>query len=516
MLFKNILFSILIGLPFSNFAGSISTSIYSLPSFGNCVLNMTSSAQNFTILGFGLSSSVIVDVPDGFEISTVSNKNFSCKPLTIRAIANVVNLILYVRATPSLIGIYNNTLHISSIGSNSASVNVSCSGVSNIIPSSGSNYYAGFNGLSGANLKSALYYKILGHTVISYSNLWSYYSATDVFYNGNLWDIYSTSISSPLASYSYPMITGQCGNYTGKEGDCYVREHSFPQSWFGSASPMVSDMFIIYPTDAKVNGIRTNDPYGEVAISTTASTPTQNGSKSGLNSFVFSGGFNGKVFEPIDEYKGDLARGYFYMATRYENLVANWASNSNASVLLDSNSFPVFKPWELALLIKWHNQDPVSMKEINRNNAIFVVQGNRNPFIDSPQFVQRIWGGAMPVKPENTPQNLSQFSSISGSNMNINLSWKSADGNRRIVVVSSNGKIKSAPKDSTEYNANSVFGLGEQIIPGDYVVYNGSGSAVTISNCNPNNSYFFKVYEYNGYKQTSSYLVPSNNSCTCN
>jgi endonuclease I len=475
---------------------------------------MSSSAQYLSIIGAGLSSSVIIDAPDGFEISTFSNKNFTSRPLTIRAIANSVNdVVIYVRASPTQLGNVSGTIHVSSIGSNSANVNVHCVGIGWNVPS---NYYSGASGLVGASLKTALYNKILGHSVISYANLWQYYSLTDVFYNGYLWDIYSTSISPPFASYSYPLITSQCGNYTGKEGDCYVREHSFPQSWFASASPMVSDMFIIYPTDAKVNGIRTNDPYGEVAISTTNNTPTQNGSKSGLNSFAFSGGFTGKVFEPIDEYKGDLARGYFYMATRYENVIANWASNSNASVLLDSNSFPVFKPWELALLIKWHNQDPVSMKEINRNNAIYGIQGNRNPYIDSPQFVQRIWGGAMPSKPLNTPQNLTQIQNVSGSTMSIDLFWKNGDGYRRIVVGSYYGKIKSAPRDSIEYNASGMFGQGDQVAPNDFVVYNGTGSSVTVTNCNPNNTYYFKVYEYNGYKQTCTYLVPPNNACQCN
>jgi hypothetical protein len=100
--------------------------------------------------------------------------------------------------------------------------------------------------------------------------------------------------------------------------------------------------------------------------------------------------------------------------------------------------------------------------------------------------------------------------------MSINLTWKSADGNRRIVVASANGKIKSAPSDGTEYNANTVFGQGDQVISGDFVVYNGTGSSVNITNCNPNNTYYFKVYEYNGYKQTCTYLVPPNNSCSCN
>ena len=104
-------------------------------------------------------------------------------------------------------------------------------------------------------------------------------------------------------------------------------------------------------------------------------------------------GYSGTVFEPIDEFKGDLARAYFYMATRYQDKIANWESNSTYSnAVLNGTSNQVFETWMLNVLKKWHNDDPVSQKEIDRNNAAESYQGNRNPFVDYPEFVSQIWG----------------------------------------------------------------------------------------------------------------------------
>ncbi len=104
-------------------------------------------------------------------------------------------------------------------------------------------------------------------------------------------------------------------------------------------------------------------------------------------------GYSGTVFEPINEFKGDLARGYLYMATRYQNLIGNWESiTGNSDAILDGSSNQVFEQWTLDLLLKWHEQDPVSQKEIDRNNAAQEFQSNRNPFVDHPEFARAIWG----------------------------------------------------------------------------------------------------------------------------
>ena len=143
---------------------------------------------------------------------------------------------------------------------------------------------------------------------------------------------------------------------------------------------MVTDLFHIYPTDGYVNGIRSNYPFGEVA---NASWSSSNGSKIGNCSYS---GYSDIVFEPIDEYKGDFARTYFYMMTRYMDQVASWNSDMLAGDDL--------APWAREMLVEWDSSDPVSLKETDRNNSVYLIQNNRNPFIDHPEFTDLIWGTA--------------------------------------------------------------------------------------------------------------------------
>ncbi|MBO1255857.1 endonuclease [Alteromonas sp. 5E99-2] len=254
-----------------------------------------------------------------------------------------------------------------------------------------SDYYTSAEGLTGYALKTALYNIINGHTTRSYGDLWTFYlsSERDVYYenDGSILDIYSESPNGS-DSYTYAAGSDQCGNFSG-EGSCYNREHSFPRSWFGGdVDPMNTDVHHVFATDGFVNSQRSSFPYGEVGSATFTSS---NGSK--LGSATSSLGYNGTVFEPIDEFKGDLARAYFYMATRYENDIDGWENNStSADAVLDGSSDQVFEDWVLDMLKEWHAQDPVSQKELDRNDAGFSHQGNRNPFVDYPDFVTEIWG----------------------------------------------------------------------------------------------------------------------------
>jgi len=248
-------------------------------------------------------------------------------------------------------------------------------------------YYDNATG-TGATLKTALYNIIKGHTDKTYNGLYACYVTTDNLPGNKVFDMYSIRADS-TANYWYTNSANsadQCGNYN-EEGDCYNREHSMPQSWFNEASPMKADLFHVYPTDGKVNGIRSSFPYGKVGSASTTST---NGSK--LGSSDPSTGYSGTVFEPIDVYKGDFARTYFYMATRYETIIAGWSSNGSAGEILAGNSFPAYKTWFLNLMIQWHIQDTISEKEIRRNNAVHTYQHNRNPYIDHPEYVITVWG----------------------------------------------------------------------------------------------------------------------------
>ncbi|WP_245568362.1 endonuclease [Ferrimonas futtsuensis] len=247
-------------------------------------------------------------------------------------------------------------------------------------------YYLSAEGLTGYPLKSELHNIIKGHSSQGYTALWQFYQANELdnYYenDGSILDIYS---EKPASGDSVHFSAGQdqCGSYS-REGDCYNREHSFPKSWFGGkVEPMNSDVHHIFATDGYVNAKRSNYPYGEVV---SASYTSGNGSKLGTDA-------SGRtLFEPIDEFKGDLARAYFYMATRYQDKIAGWESNtSNSDLVLDGSADRVFEPWLLALLKTWHLQDPVSQKERDRNQAAFDHQGNRNPFVDHPEFVEMIW-----------------------------------------------------------------------------------------------------------------------------
>jgi len=252
-----------------------------------------------------------------------------------------------------------------------------------------STYYASAADLTGLELKTALYNIIKDHTTKTYSNLWDFMSTNslDVYYenDGTILDMYSENPSSS-DTYNYTPVTDQCGNYSG-EGSCYNREHSFPKSWFNDEYPMYTDIHHLFATDGYVNGQRSNYPYGVVGTSTFVS---DNGSKVGSASSDL--GYSGTVFEPIDEFKGDFARAYFYMATRYEDIISTWEVNSDsAAAVLDSSSDYVFEEWVITMLKTWNENDPVSQKELDRNEAAYEFQGNRNPFIDHPEYVNEIW-----------------------------------------------------------------------------------------------------------------------------
>jgi len=246
----------------------------------------------------------------------------------------------------------------------------------------------------------------------NYGGLWTLYTNSafrDNYYenDGSLLDIYSEvpNISGNTTfndSYSFTTTSEECGSSTPSvEGVCYNREHTVPQSVWGSGTyPMYSDAHFVIPSDNRVNGWRDNYPYGKVvtntAIAATNSSVsnanivpvfTTNQSRIGQNTNTnYTAGYSGVVFEPIDEFKGDIARALLYFATRYENEIPGWNY-----VMFNGTSNQVFTNTFLNIMIKWHLLDAVSPYEISKNNAIYVFQGNRNPYIDHPEYVCQIW-----------------------------------------------------------------------------------------------------------------------------
>ena len=236
-------------------------------------------------------------------------------------------------------------------------------------------YYSSTKGSSGRNLKTAMFKVIGSHKDIGYDGLWKAFRDTDCRPDGKVWDMYSNTTN-------FRFGTDQDKGRHSKEGDTYNREHSFPKSWFGDARPMHNDLFHLYPTDSYVNGMRSNYAFGE----------TEHPSKTSNNGFSKFGscttpGYSGEVFEPNDEYKGDFARSYFYMATAYEDRFSKFSSP-----MLARNSYPCYTKWALDMLLRWAKEDPVSEKEIKRNNAVYKHQNNRNPYIDFPGLEEYVWG----------------------------------------------------------------------------------------------------------------------------
>jgi len=259
-------------------------------------------------------------------------------------------------------------------------------------------YYDSAQGLTGYQLKTALKDIIDNHTAYSYDDLYDIYETTDTDYyyenDGSVLDMYSENPSGQ-DPYNFQHHQATCGQYTG-EGDCYNREHIIPQSIFNSASPMKSDAHFVVPTDGYVNNRRSSYPFGDVAGATWTS---MNGSKLGS---CADSGYSGTVFEPIDEFKGDIARMILYVAVRYEDQIASW----NSTAMFDGSSDHVFTDWFLQVLISWHTQDPVSQREIDRNNAVYAYQNNRNPFIDHPEWVNEIWNPGTDTQAPTIPGNL--------------------------------------------------------------------------------------------------------------
>ena len=180
--------------------------------------------------------------------------------------------------------------------------------------------------------------------------------------------------------------------YSGKSTSSYNKEHVWPQSLSGSSSTQLygedhggSDIHHIRPTISDYNSKRGNSMFGPVY-----------GSKSAIGSISYSGGGNdyytGNVFEPADAIKGDVARIIMYMYVHYSSEIGGNQQSYYGIMMPQKVMGPYEKSEALKLLRKWNADDPVSQEEINRNNYVYGVQHNRNPFIDHPKYADKIWG----------------------------------------------------------------------------------------------------------------------------
>ena len=346
-----------------------------------------------------------------------------------------------------------------------------------------SGYYNTATG-SGYTLKTQLHDIIDGHSSQSYSSIWTFVESNDLdaYYENNstILDIYSENPSG-ADPYNFTAGNTRCGNQS-IEGDCYNREHSFPASWFSDASPMFTDIHHLYPTDGRVNNFRGNLPFGEVA---TPDFTSLNGSKRGSSDIS---GYSGTVFEPIDEFKGDIARTYFYMATRYEDVLSSWSRP-----MLDGSVDQVFEDWALDMLLDWHTNDPVSQKEIDRNDNAYSFQGNRNPFVDHPEYVNNIWGTC--TTPVTAPTSL-LFSDVSESSFTID--FTAGDGDLRLVLVKESSAVDFDPVNGTGYGtgANTDFSSAATAGTANKVISVSGTTSITVTGLSAETTYHVEVFEY--------------------
>ncbi len=320
---------------------------------------------------------------------------------------------------------------------------------------------------TGYTLKTQLYNIINGHNNQGYDALDDFYgiSDRDVYYENDntILDMYSENPSG-TDPYNFVFGSDECGNYD-SEGDCYNKEHLIPQSVFNEGQPMKSDAHHVIPTDGRVNGLRSNHPLGVVGTTVSQSgisNPTLNGSKMGYNlNSGYSAGYSGLVFEPIDEFKGDIARIYFYFATRYQNQISNWSSFQ----MFDGSSDKVFDDTFLSILLTWHQNDPVSQKEIDRNNDIYDFQNNRNPFVDHPEYVNLIWNPTPDTEAPTTPSNLIVTGATAYS---ISLSWTASTDN--VAVASYDVYVDGVFNKNVTTNSATITGLTPETTYEFYVI----------------------------------------------
>jgi len=305
-------------------------------------------------------------------------------------------------------------------------------------------YYNSANS-TGYALKTQLYNIIKNHNDRGYAGLYVTYTTSDKdFYyenNGTMLDMYTENPTGTECEFTYG-VNQDDGTLGNNECERYNREHLIPQSVFASATPMYSDAHFVVPSDKHVNAERGDFPFGRV---NTASYTSSNGSKKGQNlNSGYSAGYTGVVFEPINEFKGDIARCLLYFATRYQDVVSGYTYT-----MFNGTQGQVFTPVFLNILLTWNQQDPVSQREVARNNAIYARQGNRNPYIDNNTYVTTIWGSPLATTSFDAIANVSVYPNPSSTNSITIESENTIDG---IELITVNGQLMQQIKQPLSEN----------------------------------------------------------------
>ena len=339
-------------------------------------------------------------------------------------------------------------------------------------------YYKSVNGKKKAELKSAFRNVIKTATVLDYGGgagkTWSGFYVTDR-YNGNqVRDRYSYEV------FYFP--SGSSAHNTSAANGMNI-EHSFPKSWWGGTENQAyKDLFNLMPCEKNINSAKSNYAMGVVS-----NVRTNNGcTKVGKGS---AGDKSCNLWEPADEWKGDFARNYFYMVTTYSNLT--WTGEGLN--MLQNNEWPTLQPWAYQLFLKWNRQDPVDAIEKERNEAVYGIQGNRNPFIDFPNLAEYIWGDSTDVA-----FNLSTASTDIPDDEYDFTAYPAAE-----IVSSIYSKRFDASWSKYQDGCEYTLDVYEKDSNGRKTSLNGypvttSGNTYRVTGVNTETTYYYKVYVYNG------------------
>ena len=351
-----------------------------------------------------------------------------------------------------------------------------CGSIFSLLADMPRDYYPNsLEGKNGAELKTELHNLLKNHTRLPYGSrdynqiacTWTVFKKSDVRPNGKVWDMYSNN------SYNF-------SNGAGATKGMNI-EHSVPKSWWGdaydeTATPLTRfkydgsyDLHHLTPSDAAANTAKINYPLGEVDSPLFDNGVTK----------VGTGQANGRatnLFEPADEYKGDFARMYLYFVTCYQDY--SW--KSSALSMFAQNSYPTLNAYGQSLLLKWHRQDPVSQKEIDRNNAVYSFQGNRNPFIDYPNMVEYIWGDSTNYEFSFSGQSTSA-PSISISNDKIEFGYIGTETSKDKEIYIKGKNLTTDITAKLLNNDSGDFSLGMSNLPAHELNTTGINLAITFS-----------------------------------
>jgi len=295
-------------------------------------------------------------------------------------------------------------------------------------------YASSLQGKKKAELKAAIYALTSPTSVLDYGSgagsTWSGFYKTDRYDDGKCRDRYSNDIR---------YFTTQTSAISGMN-----IEHSFPKSWWGgSENNAYKDLFNLMPCEAKINSSKSNYGMGKVTAAATDNGCTKVGSGK-------AGTTNANLWEPADKWKGDFSRGYMYMATAHQNLCNQYTSEGLKS--LEKNTWPTLQTWAYTLYLEWIREDRVDQIEVDRNNAVYDIQKNRNLFVDFPQLAEYVWGDSIDVAFDPTSSLTSAYDDPRYEKYLAGEEWRDAEDTRAVLSLVIGG---SATK--TTYSVGDAF-----------------------------------------------------------